>query len=216
MALSYAQLKGLWIKAGGNPDDADVMAAIALAESGGREDAHNPKPPDDSYGLWQINMLGAMGPERRAKFGLSSNRDLFDPLTNAKAAVAIAAGGKNKTPWSTYTSGAYEQFLTGGVTPDMNAGGAVDSPITQASFEDDVAGLLKPLYRMFGDVGNRIYFGGLIAVGVLLMLVGVFVLLRETPIPSVLGATGVAGKTVGRIITGGSASTGIAKRVRRV
>lgn len=199
MALSYAQLKGLWIKAGGNPDDADVMAAIALAESGGREDAHNPNPPDDSYGLWQINMLGAMGPSRRAQFGLSSNRDLFDPLTNAKAAVAIGSGGKNKMPWSTFTNGAYKQFLTGGVTPDLNAGGAQDSPIVAASFEDEIGGLLRPVWQMFGNAGNKVYFGVLIAAGFLLMLIGAVMLIRETPVPGVFGALGKATKVVGGI-----------------
>lgn len=197
MALSYAQLKGLWIKAGGNPEDADVMAAIAMAESGGRPEAHNPTPPDDSYGLWQINMLGPLGPSRRASFGLSNNRDLFDPLTNAKAAVAIAGGGKNKVPWSTFTNGAYRNFLTGGVPADMNAGGAVDSLVTPTSFEDDINGLLKPIYKMFGDVGNRIYFGGLIVVGAILMLIGVFMLVRETPVPGALGAFGAAAKAIG-------------------
>lgn len=199
MALSYAQLKGLWIKAGGNPDDADVMAAIALAESGGRPDAHNPNPPDDSYGLWQINMLGGMGPERRAKFGLSSNRDLFDPATNARAAVAIAAGGKNKVPWSTYTNGAYKGFLTGGVTPDLNAGGAVDSPITQTSFDDDVAGIFKPVWQMFGNAGNKIYFSALILIGLVLMLIGVYMLVRETPLPGAFGAFGKAAKKIGGV-----------------
>lgn len=199
MALSYADLKGLWIKAGGNPDDADIMAAIALAESGGRPDAHNPTPPDDSYGLWQINMLGGMGPERRAKFGLSNNRDLFDPLTNAKAAVAIAAGGKNKTPWSTFTNGAYQQFLTGGVPPNMNAGGANDSNVTPASFQDDVNGLFKPIWQMFGNVGNRIYFSALIVIGLVLILIGAFMLVRETPLPGVFGAFGSAAKAIGGV-----------------
>lgn len=199
MALSYAQLKGLWIKAGGNPDDADVMAAIALAESGGRPEAHNPVRPDDSYGLWQINMIDSLGPDRRAKFGLSSNRDLFDPLTNAKAAVAIAAGGKNKTPWTTFTSGAYRDFLTGGVPPDMNAGGAVDGLVTPTSFEDDVAGIFKPVWQMFGNVGNKVYFSTLIILGVVLMMIGVFMLIRETPLPGVLGTFGKAAKGIGGI-----------------
>lgn len=199
MALSYAQLKGLWIKAGGNPDDADVMAAIALAESGGRPEAHNPVAPDDSYGLWQINMRGNLGPDRRAKFGLGSNRDLFDPLINAKAAVAIGAGGKNKTPWTTFTSGAYREFLTGGVPPDMNAGGAVDSPITPTSFEDDVAGLFKPVWQMFGNAGNKVYFSVLILLGVLLILIGVFMLVRETPLPGAFGAFGKAAKSIGGV-----------------
>lgn len=31
---------------------------IALRESGGSSRAHNPRPPDDSYGLWQLNFYG--------------------------------------------------------------------------------------------------------------------------------------------------------------
>lgn len=196
MALSYAQLKGLWIKAGGDPAAADIMAAIALAESGGRPEAHNPVPPDDSYGLWQINMLGSLGPARRSAFGLRSNQDLFDPLTNAKAAVAIASGGKNFVPWSTYTNGAYRKFLTGGVEPDLNAGGAVDSPIQQASFESDVAGLLKPFWEMFGNVGNRVYFAAIVTAGLVFMVIGAFMLIRETPVSGAFGGFMSASKKV--------------------
>jgi hypothetical protein len=113
VALSFQALQDLWKQAGGSPASAAVAAAIALAESGGRPDAHNPKPPDDSYGLWQINMLGSLGPARRRQFGLSSNAALFDPLTNAKAAVAISGGGSSFGAWSTYTNGAYKSHLSG-------------------------------------------------------------------------------------------------------
>jgi hypothetical protein len=65
-------------------------------------------------------MLGAMGDARRKKFGLSSNDQLFDPLTNAKIAYAISNGGTNFNPWTTYTSDKYKQF-TG------NAQGGPDS-----------------------------------------------------------------------------------------
>ncbi|HEX7304753.1 type VII secretion target [Lentzea sp.] len=88
-----------------------IAIAVALAESSGDPRAHNATPPDDSYGLWQINMLGAMGPERRRQFGLDSNRDLFDPRVNAKAANALSKDGRSWTPWSTYTNGAYRKYL---------------------------------------------------------------------------------------------------------
>lgn len=113
MALSFAALQDVWKQAGGSAASAPVAAAIALAESGGRPDAHNPKPPDDSYGLWQINMLGRLGPARRQQFGLSSNDQLYDPVTNARAAVAISSGGTNFGAWSTYTNGAYRSHLNG-------------------------------------------------------------------------------------------------------
>lgn len=89
-----------------------IAVAIAMAESSGNPQAHNPRPPDDSYGLWQINMYGSLGPARRAQFGLSSNSDLFDPATNAAAAFAISGGGASFTPWSTYTNGAYRRYLS--------------------------------------------------------------------------------------------------------
>ncbi|MEU7481711.1 transglycosylase SLT domain-containing protein [Lentzea sp. NPDC042327] len=99
-----------------------IAIAVALAESGGDPRAHNSRPPDDSYGLWQINMLGAMGPERRRQHGLDSNRDLFNPRTNAKVANAISGDGKSWTPWSTYTNGAYRKYL------DIARRAAKDSP----------------------------------------------------------------------------------------
>jgi len=89
-----------------------TAVAIAMAESGGNTHSHNGRPPDNSYGLWQINMLGSMGPARREQFHLSSNDQLFNADQNAKAAYAIAGHGKNFEPWSTYTSGAYKRYLS--------------------------------------------------------------------------------------------------------
>ena len=90
------------------------MVAIAMAESSGNSEAHNAKYPDDSYGLWQINMLDEpgyeLGKERREQFGLSSNEELKDPLTNAKAAYAILKS-QGLGAWSVYTSGAYKTHL---------------------------------------------------------------------------------------------------------
>ncbi len=97
--------------AGFRGDGLTTAVAVALAESGGNTRAHNATPPDNSYGLWQINMLGAMGPERRRQFGLDSNAELFDATTNAKAANKISGDGKSWTPWSTYTNGAYKRHL---------------------------------------------------------------------------------------------------------
>lgn len=111
--LSQAQIAAYAQSAGLSPDRAKIAAAIALAESGGRTDAHNANPPDDSYGLWQINMIGSMGPSRRAKFGISSNEGMYDPGVNARAMAAISNNGANFSPWATYTSGAYKQFNGG-------------------------------------------------------------------------------------------------------
>lgn len=102
-------------KAGFRGNALKMAYAIAMAESSGNANAHNPNAGtgDNSYGLFQINMLGAMGPERRRMYGLSSNEDLFDPLTNARIAFKMSKGGKNWGPWSTYGSGAYKQYYGG-------------------------------------------------------------------------------------------------------
>ncbi|MER6059473.1 transglycosylase SLT domain-containing protein [Streptomyces albidoflavus] len=126
--MAYAQSAGL------SQSAARIAAAVAMAESGGNPRAHNPVPPDNSYGLWQINMLGALGPSRRAQFGLSRNEDLFDPAKNARAMAAISSNGTNWQPWSTYTNGAYKRHLDGGLAADPSA--------TPADWTDDLLGMV--------------------------------------------------------------------------
>ncbi len=109
--LSPAQIAEYAHDAGFRGQDLTVAVAVAMAESGGDTRAHNPVPPDNSYGLWQINMIGSLGPARRDQFDLDSNRELFDPAENAKAAWAISGHGESFRPWTTYTSGAYKKFL---------------------------------------------------------------------------------------------------------
>ena len=73
--------------------------AIVVKESTKRPMALN--RASNCYGLFQINMTGSMGPDRRKKYGLSSNEDLYDPLTNARIAYQMSNGGKNWSAWST-------------------------------------------------------------------------------------------------------------------
>lgn len=89
--LSCGGLEQLWEEAGGSSAVAETAAAIAMAESGGEQDAYN---PSGASGYWQI--LGSV-----------VAGDIFDPLVNAENAVAKydAAGGFS--PWVTYTTGAY-------------------------------------------------------------------------------------------------------------
>lgn len=122
---------------GFSPSQATIITAITGAESGFDPRSHNPIPPDNSYGLTQVNMLGAMGPERRRQFGLSSNDQLYDPITNLRAAYKISSGGKNWRPWSTFTSGSYQQFL-----PRARAAAAK----VGTNVKDNTAGWLAPLH----------------------------------------------------------------------
>lgn len=87
--------------------------AIAIAESGGRPTAHNgdASTGDNSYGLYQINMIGSLGPARRKKFNLKTNEDLFNPSTNAGIAAHMSQRGNNWSAWSSYKTGIYMRHL---------------------------------------------------------------------------------------------------------
>jgi len=130
MALNKQQLMNLWVRAGGNPAAAGTAAAIALAESGGRVNALNPRAPDYSVGPWQINYYGRLGPERTRQFG-SAQQLRSDPLANARAAVSISGGGRNFSPWSTYTSGAYKSYLGGGAVSAGHLRSMAAAPVGQ-------------------------------------------------------------------------------------
>lgn len=92
--------------------------AVAMKESTGRPKAHNDNPStgDNSYGLFQINMRGALGPDRLERYGLESYEDLFDPRTNAQIAYQMSEGGTNWGPW--------------GIGPDAYNGGTKGSYYT--------------------------------------------------------------------------------------
>jgi hypothetical protein len=108
--VSPAGLVQLALNAGFSSTEAPNMAAIALAESGGNPRAHNPNPPDNSYGLWQINMLGSLEGPRKVQFGISSNEELFDPAVNARAARKVFKS-QGYGAWSVYKNRSYAQYL---------------------------------------------------------------------------------------------------------
>lgn len=90
--LSCSGLEALWKAAGGAPGSAFIAAEIAKAESGGRQYAHS---PTNDFGYWQIN--GVHGPRMAT----------YNPIGNAKAAIAISSNGHNWRAWTTYVTGAY-------------------------------------------------------------------------------------------------------------
>lgn len=130
-AYSFSALEQLWDAAGGPASLAPTAAAIALAESSGNPMAHN---ASGASGLWQI--LGNPFPG-----------NAFDPLTNARMAVAkwrgAPGGGDNFSPWVTYETGAYKQFLSGG-------GGGLLSSIGGA-----ITGALGAVGGFLGDLLSK-------------------------------------------------------------
>jgi Lysozyme like domain len=100
-SLSDSQLVAV-LKAVGFKGKALKQAwAVAKKETHGNPLSynHNVRTGDNSYGLFQINMIGNMGAERRQAYGLASNAQLFDPITNAQIAYQISKGGTNWSPW---------------------------------------------------------------------------------------------------------------------
>jgi hypothetical protein len=103
--MSAEELKELLYTVGFRGEKLKQAWAVAMKESTGRPLAHNQnsKTGDNSYGLFQINMIGGMGPARREEFGLESNENLFDPMLNAKIAYIISEGGTDWGPWNGIT-----------------------------------------------------------------------------------------------------------------
>lgn len=89
-------------KAGFRGEDLVYMGAVAGRESGWNPRAHNGNAGtgDNSHGLFQINMLGKLGPARRSQYGLSSNSELFDPYVNSRIAFDLYGGGSGRKHWN--------------------------------------------------------------------------------------------------------------------
>ena len=99
--LSGGQLSELLSAVGFEGQAHKTAWGIAMRESNARPLALNKstRTGDSSYGIYQINMIFDLGPERRKKFGLTSNDQLFDPVLNAQVAFLMTGGGKDFGSW---------------------------------------------------------------------------------------------------------------------
>lgn len=172
--LSRDQIVELLVGAGfkKNGDDTNTMVGICYAESGGDPSKHNSTPPDDSYGLWQINMLGSMGPDRRKKFGISNNNQLFDPATNAHAAHIIYKD-QGLNAWTTYTRGTYLKYMDG--TTGREDGKDSDSSQPLPGLPDVGTAITNLGSNLFKGVSN---VAGVI-VALVLIILGIVLLSRN-------------------------------------
>ena len=79
--------------------------AVAMKESRGHPTSHNDtiSTGDNSYGLFQINMIGSLGKDRLAKFnekfGMLKPTELFDPVTNVQVVYYMTQGGTDWSSW---------------------------------------------------------------------------------------------------------------------
>ena len=100
-----------------------VAWAVAMKESRGHPTSHNNtiSTGDNSYGLFQINMIGSLGKDRLAifneKFGMLKPAELFDPVTNVQVVYYMTQGG---TDWSSW-----------GLGPNAYDGSAAELAVTK-------------------------------------------------------------------------------------
>lgn len=134
--LTQAQVRTIAASAG--LPDPSLMAAIAMAESGGDTDAVGLV---GEIGLWQINQPVHVKAHPAWTVGWLRN-----PANNAAAAKVILSS-QGLGAWSVYTSGAYRKYLDTASTADKvgtAVGGALDiagGPVGAAY--DTVSGLLS-------------------------------------------------------------------------
>lgn len=105
VSLTDLELKELLSLVGFKGNDLVVAWAVAKKESNGRPLAFNGnhKTGDSSYGMFQINMIDSLGPDRRDKFDLDSNAELFNPVKNAEIAYYMTNGGDDWSSWKGIT-----------------------------------------------------------------------------------------------------------------
>jgi hypothetical protein len=100
-SLTDIELVWLLEAVGFEGQDLKEAWAIAKKESNGRPLAFNGSKltGDNSYGIFQINMVDSLGEDRRTKFDLEDNADLFNPVKNAQIAMHMSNGGSDWTSW---------------------------------------------------------------------------------------------------------------------
>lgn len=143
--LSKQQLQQLAANAGFTGAAQQTITAIALAESGGNSVAYNPNDPyGGSYGILQINGAHIVG-------GETTHACTLDPQCAMNFAYKLSNGGQNFTAWSTFTNGAFQQYLSGGMASSVtNAAGST----TPVGF-DPLSGITSLLSGLFGQSKDK-------------------------------------------------------------
>jgi len=174
---NFKQIENIWVKNGGSKKLAPVMAAIALAESGGYTQAkHKNSNGTIDQGLWQINS---------SNYKLYKGHNIYDVNVNAHAAKRLAEGGNGLGNWTTYTSGAYKKYLPknypkgqGVISTLRGIGDAAIHPVRDVQQVVGAAGNVaaSPIESALTWFGKRLGFaliimggGGLILLGLLLI-----------------------------------------------
>lgn len=193
MILTYPQLEALIEARGGTPQEAQVGAAIEEAESSGNTEAWGDRslgPGGGQYagslGTWQI--FGQAHPDVSASCAEDAN-------CATDAARQISNNWTDWSPWSTFNSGAYRQFLSGQPADATQLGVTVPNPVNVAEDLGSKIGNFIHLVQTHGNVPSEVTDDllvrlGLFALGAALVLIGVVVLFRPTATAAVGVVTG--------------------------
>ena len=112
--FSQSEMTQFAIGAGFTPEQARIMGAIGMGESGGDSGIDTSmtidpnKSNEYSIGLFQINAQ-AHG-DKLAKLGYTED-DLRDPAKNAQVAKMVYDEVGSFSPWSVYSKGIYKDYL---------------------------------------------------------------------------------------------------------
>ena len=98
--LTPRQLYSLLKVSGFKGYNLKVAWAVVMKETHGNPLAHNynPHTGDNSYGIFQINLYGALKYRVKA-YGLKSAHELTNPVRNAEIAYELSSGGTDWSPW---------------------------------------------------------------------------------------------------------------------
>jgi hypothetical protein len=137
-----SEIEAMWIASGGPKDQAEIAAAIALAESGGapKQESRNSNGSIDR-GLFQINSV----------HGKCSTTNITE---NVKCAVKIYKESKGWAPWTTYKTGAYKSHLGGEKISDKEKKTAEGSAASPQQAIEEAAGNLLSFPKGFVDFFN--------------------------------------------------------------
>ena len=187
------------------PENARLAGAVGWVESSGDATAHNTNAAtgDDSYGYWQINMLGAMGPERRKQFGISNNNELFDPQTNARAMAILSKNGTDfASDWPNTLPKAQERVKThliqtegGGPDQGQSTIGKITDALNPVDEIKAFVDLGNKTARWVSNAENWVRVGYVVG-GAAMVLVGLVMMLQSTTLGGAVSKLTPAGRVV--------------------
>lgn len=152
-------------KVGGTEQEAAILGAISQPESAGNPNAHNPNRAtgDNSYGLWQINMIENLEQERLKKYKLKNKEELFDPEVNARVALQMLREAHGvPRDWTTWKNNKHLPYMdaaragaTGKMATETSTPKSDATPVTTSETTPNLTPKSTPTETTTGQSGNK-------------------------------------------------------------